>query len=168
MALVMTPIYTQTVGSGGAANITFNYIPQFYTDLKLVYSARNSSTSANLYISINGSTSNFSRTYLYGTGSGVGSARGADNFGFVITTSTDTASTFASGELYIPNYTGSNYKSIISDSVEENNATAATAYLTASLLSNTTAISSITLTANGGNFTQYSTFSLYGIIRAGA
>jgi aspartate/tyrosine/aromatic aminotransferase len=40
MASPITPIYTQTVGSGGALSIAFNNIPQFYTDLKVVISGR--------------------------------------------------------------------------------------------------------------------------------
>jgi hypothetical protein len=40
MTIAMQPIYTQTVGSGGATSITFNSIPQTFTDLKLSISIR--------------------------------------------------------------------------------------------------------------------------------
>ena len=40
MTVFLQPIYTQTVGSGGASSITFNNIPQGFADLKLEISAR--------------------------------------------------------------------------------------------------------------------------------
>ncbi len=79
-----------------------------------------------------------------------------------------TSNTFANAELYIPNYTSSNYKSASTDSVTENNATSALAIMTAGLWSNTAAITSITLTPDSAtNFVQYSTFSLYGLAAVG-
>jgi len=78
-----------------------------------------------------------------------------------------TANTFGNDELYIPNYTGSTYKSISSDTVSESNGSApsdAIASLWAGLWNNTAAITSITLSPGaGGTFVQYSTFHLYGI-----
>jgi len=74
-----------------------------------------------------------------------------------------TASTFASGEMYIPNYAGSNSKSFSADSVQETNASLAYSYLMAGLWSNSSAITSIALTPFTGNFAQYSTATLYGI-----
>jgi hypothetical protein len=32
MTIAMQPIYTQTVGAGGAASVIFNNIPQTFTD----------------------------------------------------------------------------------------------------------------------------------------
>jgi hypothetical protein len=156
-------IASVTVGAGGAGSIDFTSIPSTYTDLCVKYSTRNSAATNDLTIAFNGSSANFSRRYLYGTGSGTGSASGADNFGFVSNNSSFTASTFASGEIYIPNYASSNNKSVSSDSVQETNATAATMYLTALLWSNSAAINQITLTAYAANFVQYSTATLYGI-----
>jgi len=78
-----------------------------------------------------------------------------------------TSSTFSNIEVYIPNYAGSTYKSASSDGVTENNATSAYAELAAHLWSNTNAINQITFTVDGGsNFVQYSTASLYGILKA--
>jgi hypothetical protein len=42
MANTFELITSSTVGSGGAASITFTAIPQTYTDLKILYSTRNS------------------------------------------------------------------------------------------------------------------------------
>jgi len=74
-----------------------------------------------------------------------------------------TASTFASGEMYIPNYAGSNSKSFSADSVQETNASLAYSYLIAGLWSDSSAINSIALTPLTGNFAQHSTATLYGI-----
>ena len=171
MALVMTPIYTQTVGDVGTSSITFRNIPQFYTDLKLVVSARQSGSqnSANAVLYLNGDTSLGSFTLLFGTGSTTGSNRVSGYIDALITPAgTATASTFGSAELYIPNYASANFKSIVSDSVIENNATAAEQQLRALLWRSTNAITQLGLTATLGNFVQNSTFSLYGIIRSGA
>jgi len=45
MATTYTLISSVTVGSGGAATMTFSSIPQTYTDLLVRVSARNTSTS---------------------------------------------------------------------------------------------------------------------------
>jgi hypothetical protein len=74
-----------------------------------------------------------------------------------------TASVFSSGEMCIPNYTGSSYKSFSTDSVQENNATLSRLVLVAGLWSDTAAVTSITLTAAAGLFVQYSSATLYGI-----
>jgi hypothetical protein len=161
-------IASSTVGSGGAASIDFTSIPSTYTDLCLKVSARFSSTSGDVGIKLNTSTASFSRRVLRGNGSAASSTSGSDNFigGAVI--STQTANTFSNMEIYIPNYAGSTNKSISADSVQENNATEAFAFMVASLRSNTDAINGITLYdfSSGTNFVQYSTAYLYGVKNA--
>jgi len=80
-----------------------------------------------------------------------------------IPNATYTANTFASAEIYIPNYTSSNYKSLSVDFVGENNATTSYQYFTAGLFSNTSAITSLVIDGTD-NFVQYSTATLYGIL----
>ena len=53
----LVKIQTVTVGSGGASSIDFTSIPQTYTDLCLVYSARLTTTDTNWRLKINGSAS---------------------------------------------------------------------------------------------------------------
>jgi len=160
---------TVTVGSGGAATIDFASIPATYTDLLLKVSTRigDSNTWSDFLVSFNGITTNYSDRFLYG--SGTSAASGTDSgAGLQTRTSTtaNTASTFGNTEIYIPNYAGSNYKSASYDQVSENNATGAIVILTAGLWSNTAAITSITLTPiSSNNFVQYSTASLYGILK---
>lgn len=165
-------IATVTVGAGGAANIDFTSISGTYTDLLVKVSARSVdavNSSDPLVIRLNGSSSNLSARALYGEGSGSGlSLTRASNSNVAWTsTAVNTASTFGSAEWYLPNYTGSTNKSISSDAVQENNATAAIASLSAILWSNTAAINQITiLTGNGSNLAQYSTATLYGISKS--
>ena len=166
MANTYQLIEAQTLGSA-AASVTFSSIPNTYTDLKLVYSARSSSTSGTselLAISFNGTTTNYNRLLIEGNGSSAASYSGALRSFGGIPTSNATASTFGNGELYIPNYLSSNNKSYSGDSVSENNATSAVQNLDANIWNNTSAITSIAITTyNSNNLVQYSTFYLYGI-----
>ena len=163
----MQPIYTQTA-SGSATGVSFINIPQTFTDLKIVVSIR--STSANvdaLGLFFNGSYSNYTRTQVYGSGSGVASSRSAyRDIGPVNSTAT-TSNTFSSFDIYIPNYTSSNFKQVIVDSVMENNATFGYQAMTALLSSSTAAITQISLDSSGQGapFAANSTFSLYGITK---
>ena len=163
----MIPISTVTVGSGGATTIGFTNIPQTYTDLVVLCSlrtTRNTGDAASVSITFNGSTSSRSSRILYGNGSSAFSY--TDTIiegGFTGQNTGTTANTFGSHQYYIPNYSGSNNKSISIDSVHENNATNAYALMNAGLWSNTAPITSITLENVGFNFVQYSTATLYGI-----
>lgn len=166
MAKLYKALATVTVGSGGAANIEFTSIPSTYTDLKIVYSLRSDRASAIdlVFIDLNGSTSNRSHREIYATGSAIGSGNDTTLSISYSTAANATASTFANGEAYIPNYTSSNNKSFSSDNVSENNATTAYQALQANLWSNTAAITSIKIyPVLGTQFLQYSTATLYGI-----
>jgi hypothetical protein len=165
MANTFIKIAAVTVGSGGASSIDFTSIPSTYTDLCVLVSARiigsGFSTPGALYVNTNLTT--YSQRYILGDG---GSASSGSNafigmFGTVPNTGY-TANTFGSASIYIPNYAGSTFKSVSSESVSETNGTTAYAMLNAGLISSTGAITSISL-ASDGPFVQYSTATLYGI-----
>jgi len=170
MANTMTLIASSTVGSGGTSSIDFTSIPSTYTDLQLMLSARGASTALYANIKLNNSSSAiYSLRTIYGDGSAAASQNdsGATYFErFLMVSSAYTANTFSNGMLYIPNYAGSNNKSVMFDSVNENNATAAQSFMVAGLWASTAAINQITLTPNTGNFAQYSTAYLYGVKNA--
>ena len=167
MADTYTLISSVTVGAGGASSIDFTSIPATYTDLKLVASIRNVSYRQTI-IKFNNSSANFTLKMLLGNGASAVSydqaAFGYNMTGYVPLDGTDTANTFGSWELYLPNYTSSNYKSGSFDVVSENNGTTAYANMEAGLWSQTAAINQLTILPYGSvNFVQYSTAYLYGI-----
>jgi hypothetical protein len=168
MAYTYSKIATYTVGSSGVGTINFNNIPQNYTDLKVVVSGRTNNAANYDYLTIkfNASTSGYSSKVLYGTGASAASTASASDITFGgLNGDSSTANTFANAEYYIPNYSGSNYKSVSQDGVEESNAASTVfAFLTAGLWANSDPINSITLLmAFGTLFKQYSTASLYGV-----
>lgn len=172
MATTYTLISSVTVGSGGASSIDFTSIPSTYTDLCLQLSMRNSRAGQTVQeglITFNGSTSGYSEIIIRGSGSAAISASGSGaNFNLTgFPADSATASTFGSATLYIPNYTASVNKSASAEFVTENNATQAYTYINALLWSNTSAITSISISA-GSTYTwvQYSTAYLYGISNA--
>ena len=161
--------------AGIATSVTFNNIPQSgYTDLKIVASARGDNAGSAInsaIIRFNGdSGANYSWRQLRGDGaSAISSSSSGANNGYLgyVEGATATAGTFNNMEIYVPNYLGSQQKSFSVDNAEENNATTAYTHLVANLWTGTSAISSVTIDANGSNFVQYSIFSLYGLAATG-
>jgi hypothetical protein len=172
MATTYEIIASVTVGSGGAANIEFTSIPATYTDLSIVFSIRcaRSDVIEPGMLRFNGSTSNYSLRRLNGDGSSVASSAVSGETGMIfgdINGDTATSNTFGNGSIYIPNYAGSNFKSVSTDVVVENNATESSQYLLAGLWSDTSAITTIRLySRNSHNFNEHSTAYLYGISNA--
>jgi hypothetical protein len=169
MATTYTLISSVTVGSGGAATMTFSSIPQTYTDLLVRVSARNTNTSGSgLYMRFNSISSTYSGKYLEGDGNSAYSGSTTTSYFAAgnVNTSNNNANTFASTDVYIPNYAGSNNKSGSVDSVYENNAITAYITMIAGLLSNTAAITQIDITPSANSFAQYTTAYLYGISNA--
>ena len=176
MADTYTLLEKITVGAAGASSVTFTSIPQTYTDLQILVSARSTRTSDfrdELFIRFNSdSGNNYSVRDLNGSGSTAGTSSSlTTNYLKRGTTPTDnaTASTFSNNTIYIPNYTGSNQKSVSTEEVTENNSSTNNYLdLRAGLWTGTSAITSISLTPEvGPNFAQYSTFYLYGIAKDG-
>jgi hypothetical protein len=169
MANTFELIASSTVTGSTAANIDFTSIPSTFTDLCLKFSIRSNGIYPvdNIAILLNTSTSSYTLRRLRGTGSAASSQTPPYTESAIATAAGATASTFSSGELYLPNYASSNNKSYSVDSVSENNGTEAYMYVTAGLWSNTAAITGIRLQIDGSNLiTQYSTAYLYGVKNA--
>lgn len=164
----MVAIQTVTVGSGGASSIEFTSIPQTYTDLVVQVSGRTDRTvdTDSMKIEVNNSTTSYTWLYLLGNNSVASSSTAQRAY---VNSDYNTANTFGSAQIYIPNYTSSNNKSFSIETISENNATSgAQTELLAQLWSNTAAITSIKLSPQfGTNWKQYSTATLYGITSAG-
>lgn len=163
MANTFDLIQTVNVGSGGQATISFTSIPGTYTDLKIVYSGRDTVDSpGSVYIQYNSAGYVSTTLKLNGTGSSLSSSTHNNAYLGLVPGPSQTSNTFGNGEIYIPNYTLSNYKTFHSDVVTENNATAAYPFIWAGLWSSTSAITSITIKTDQA-FAEYSTANLYGI-----
>ena len=165
-------LISSNVLASSAASVTFSSIPATYTDLVLRYSARCDAavTERLAYIELNATASGISETYLSGDGASATSFRATSQpfIGYLRVPGTSgTASTFSSGEFYIPSYTVSQNKPMsVFDVAERNNATA---YILAEavLWSNTSAITQIKFGLDGsGSLVSGSSFYLYGISNA--
>ena len=162
MPATYEPIATTTLGSA-ASSITFSSIPATYTDLRVVFVATTSSTSGQVLIRYNGTTTTlYSNTNLYGTGSAAGSNRNAN-----INTIDWMQGTFSTTlpqmvTLDIFSYAGSTNKTTLATYNGDKNGSG---YVQNSvfLYRNTAAIDTILLYANTGNFNTGTTATLYGI-----
>jgi hypothetical protein len=164
MAVTYTPITSQTLSSA-TNSVTFSSISGTYTDLVVVCNSTISNNGGGAYMAFNGDTSgtNYSQTFLYGTGSAAGSTRTTNSVGTanwvggqIGGMSNTTPSTYVINVINYSNTT--TYKTILSRSSD--------LYTEASvnLWRNTAAITSIIIGAQGAyTFSAGSTFTLYGI-----
>jgi hypothetical protein len=162
----MTVIEHIEVGSGGAASITFSAIPDIYTDLLVVLSARTTQAVTNwsdVVLTFNGSSSNYTSRVLYGTGSTATTLTETSSIRLRTTPASVTANTFGTHSVVIPNYAGSAAKSVSINGVGEANQTTAFQYISASLWNDTSPITSLSFTAGVGLLVEYSSATLYGI-----
>jgi hypothetical protein len=162
--MAMTLVSTVTVGSGGIASIEFTSIPQTGTDLLVVFSLRSEVSANNTTLSLNGTSgTNYNRIALAGDGSAATTASGTNSSLMLVSqgASTNTANTFSSGEIYIPNYATAQSKELFNRNGYETNGT--TSGLRFQIMRRVTAeaITSLTITGNSGDIAQNSTASLY-------
>jgi hypothetical protein len=156
---------TQTLVSATNA-VTFTSIPATYTDLVLVINTTNSESTSQPYIQFNSDTSgastNYSTTSFRGTGSATASSRHTNQNGWypVPGPGVGTNGNFEPWSITISNYASTNtYKNGLSRFVNASSITSANAHLWRSQ----SAISSITIKMESGNFNIGSVFNLYGI-----
>lgn len=171
MALTYVNIASVVLANSTTNLVTFSSIPNTYTDLVLRISTRNTSIGSNQIneLAINSTTTNYSQTLVQGSGASASSTRYNTQSSFRLEytdSSGNTANTFGSGEIYIPNYTSSNNKPASAFQVSEDNSS--TAYVTAHALlwRNTSAINRLDLRPNNWGsefFASGSSFYLYGI-----
>jgi hypothetical protein len=164
-------LISSTTLTGTQTTITFSSIPNIYTDLVLKVSTRLTSTGGyfeQMFLRLNGITSNYSSTMVRGNGSVTGSNRNSSQSSwnwYYTSDSSTTASTFSGGEVYIPNYTSSQTKvASIFSFAENNSTTAGQSWIasTSSLSNITNTITDISISANS-TYAIGSSFYLYGI-----
>jgi len=166
MANTYVALATNTLGTA-ASSVTFSSIPGTYTDLVLVSSVLTTVIGGvDIHMTFNSDTgSNYSRTYISGNGSSATSNRQSSVAYIRINQVSypDNNSIATVGITNIQNYANSTTnKTVLTRSSNASDGVDAVV----GLWRNTAAITTITLTGNGGNFAVGSTFSLYGILAA--
>lgn len=159
MTSTYEPITTQTLGSN-QSSITLSSIPQTYTDLIVIASGESTSGGSMLTRFNSDTGSNYSTTYLYGTGSGAASASNTNQSVGIFMMRTPT-NALGGGILHINNYSNTTtYKTGLSRSIGYD----PIVWLSCGLWRSTAAISTITFTdESSGNFKTGFTVTLYGI-----
>lgn len=180
-----TYINSYTVPGGGQSIISFTNIPQTYTDLVILGSAKDSRTNdATNYASvrINGNTTSSQK---YQSIAGTGGANiiytdsdtsnpatvgpGIINYASTISTNLTAAGLFGNFMMYFPKYTSNSNKILFVDSINEYaSSTVIGQFLGGMMFQATAAITSIDLGigftgGGGGTYQQHSSFYLYGI-----
>ena len=158
------------VGAGGVASINFAAIPQDALDLQILLSGSVLTGGMNIDMRFNNNSgASYYLKKLYGTGTGVGSISLSSDSKFTLqaTGSPSGWDGFSNATIYIPNYAGTQNKSVQVDAVNENNGTGAFQEFYGALWLNSSAISSIQLLGDGGNnIAQYTIASLYKVTNA--
>jgi hypothetical protein len=169
----MTATYDSiaTFTSNGAQNpITFNNIPQTFSDLVLVIAGRATGSAQEdttlAYLNINTGTTNYSNTWVYNTASSLVTNRAANQvyFGFGNHPGGGaTANIFGVEVFHFIDYTNANkFKTVLSESVADLNGSGST-YRTVNLWRQTAAINRIDMYVSGPAWASGSTLTLYGI-----
>lgn len=166
----MFPISAITVGSAGAASVTFSSIPSTYTHLQVRCIARSTQAAANFSIqmyfnAVSTQTSNYAAHALRGNGTSASSFGGTTEWiQSPASAANATSGVFGASVWDILDYTNTNKNKVVRTlGGYDNNGDGIIQLSSGMLYSSQPAISSITLFTSGGNFAQYSSFALYGI-----
>jgi hypothetical protein len=156
-----TPIASQTT-TGTTSTITFNSIPQNYTDLMLITSGTSAGPDYTITAQFNSDTgNNYSSTFFNSSAGSLVTNRDVNSPSVYVGSIDTTQSTSITS---IQNYSNTNtYKAVIS----RGNASTARIRAYAGLWRNTSAITSIIIGTNGSNFNSGCTFNLYGVVKGG-
>jgi len=158
-----TPLQTVTLTSD-SASVTFSSIDQTYTDLVVVGNTINASSDGALTVQFNGDTgTNYSETFLYGTGSSTAATSRNTSASTILIGRTGTSQ--SSSFFHINNYSNS---TVYKTAIGRGDNPGAITFSSIGLWRSTAAITSIKI-ANEvpASFTAGSTFSLYGIRSGG-
>jgi hypothetical protein len=167
--------HIQTIDlSSAQAFVQFNSIPQDYSDLVVLMSARSSQSSRSTAITVafnndNNASYSFIKLIGYDSGqvyAGTGSGTPAQVPEIDVTGNSATANTFGNTSFYITNYTGATEKSVVVEQTSENNSTSAYVLgINSYRYSSANPITSIQFGLQGHNYMAGSSISLYGVRR---
>lgn len=166
----MQLIQHQELGSA-QSSISFTSISSSFTDLMLVLCLRGSLNNPQIGQLLrfnNDSGANYKTIALTGNGSSVGTLIQTTET-YIYTgqapAATSTGSTFGNTTIYISNYAGSSQKSINIDATRETNGTSVYTTNMGGLWTSTSAINRIDIVCEVDNWVQYSSATLYGILK---
>jgi len=172
----MFPLGMVRVGSGGAANITFSSIPSTYKHLQIrgiAQTNRGTYGTDSLYARFNSdSGTNYADHWIRGNGSVAAAGNYAPSSNLLYISyggaGTGVSGVYGASVIDILDYASTTkYKTTRTFNGTDINGEIAGSpgfvFLSSGLWMSTSAISSITITADNGNFNQYSQFALYGI-----
>lgn len=168
MPATYEPIATTTLGSA-AASITFSSIAGTYTDLRIVipFFKETATSQTSLVVQFNSDTgTNYSFTSVSGNGTSASSNRSSnDNYIFAnfITDATSTFPCFTTVDVF--SYAGSTFKTVLATGSSDKNGSGSVER-TVGLWRSTSAINTIKLQSQIGNFATGTTATLYGILKA--
>jgi hypothetical protein len=161
MPSTYTPIATTTLAST-QADVTFTSISGTYTDLVLVVTPTTTAANSSIFMQFNSDTgTNYSNTYVFGSGSSAGSGRAssANETSIAFSSVNTTPYTIKAS---IQNYSNTTTnKTYLSRSSAASSTSGDITYV--GLWRSTAAITAIKLYPNTGSFTSGSTFTLYAI-----
>ena len=157
-------------GTGASGTITFSSIPSTYSSLQIRVLSRSSSVGRNIQVRFNSDTgANYAQHNLRGNGASAAASGAASTTEIEagwIATSADATNVMGVSIIDIHDYASTTKnKTLRAISGLDNNGgtTNERIYLYSGLWMNTTAVNSISLISNSGNWTTASVFSLYGI-----
>lgn len=159
-------------GTGSSGTITFSSIPSTYKHLQIRSVSRFTGGHGFVITQPNGDTSTANYTYHLLSGNGSAASAGAYTTGSLggsyslqsAGVTTELSNNTGVGILDILDYASTTkYKTFRSITGYDNNDTSGIIYLISTLWLSTSAISSLTINTQGGNFTTQTTFALYGI-----
>jgi hypothetical protein len=166
----MLKYHIQTIELASAqAAISFDNVPQNFTDLVIKISSRSTGSAAGINLRFNNDSSTlYDSRKLFGSGSlvqGITYNTQPAIYLWEQTQSTYTANTFSNIEAYVSNYTAGTHKPVSCDGVSENNATTSGQNIIAGVYRSTNPINSVLLIDGGFNFAAGTSVSLYGVKR---
>jgi hypothetical protein len=162
---VMFPLGMVQVGSAGASTIDFTSIPSTYKHLQIRLIAQKLTSSTNGLMRFNGDTTG-TNYYAHGIegGASTADAFATNDFPRAVANVPTTANIFAASIVDILDYANTNkYKTVRSLNGVDRNGSGELTY-GSGLWKNTNAITSLTIYPTSGNFAQFSSFALYGIL----
>ena len=162
---------TVTVPSGGVASIQFAGIPNTYKHLQIRAISRSATAGTGnqeLLMRYNGSSSNYYRMHqVYGDGASAAAsvnASTAENTPFYVPTAGQTANVFGAAVIDILDYANTNKNKTVRSLTGFDLNGSGVIILRSGLWMDTSAVTSISLTADAsGTIAEHSQFTLYGI-----